>query len=68
MGQGSIEVLQGAEEFVCGSERWAGKVVVAEVECVTDGDCACVFGEHLVAPVVFHGGAEIETVAAAVVP
>ena len=41
---------------------------MAEVDSVVDGDCSHVFGEHLVAPVVFHGGANVETVVAAVVP
>ena len=42
--------------------------VGAEVDCVADGDRACVFGEHLIAPVVFHGRANVETFVAAVVP
>jgi hypothetical protein len=38
------------------------------VEDVADGYHASVFCEHLVTPIVFHGGANIEIFVAAVVP
>jgi hypothetical protein len=41
---------------------------VAEVDGVADGDRALVSGEHLVAPLVFHGRADVETITAAIVP
>ena len=41
---------------------------MSEVGSVADSGRAGVFGEHLIAPIVFHGGANVETFVAAVVP
>ena len=43
VGKVRVEALEGAEEFVCRCEHWAGKVVVSEVDGVADGDRASVF-------------------------
>ena len=66
--QGSLESHECTEEFVGSCWHWSGEVVVSEIDGVADGEGAGVLFKHLVAPVVFSGGAYIESVPTAVVP
>ncbi len=68
VGEGSIEALEAAEEFVCHCECWAWEVVVPEVDGVADGQCAGVLYEHLVAPIVFCSRVDVESFPTVVVP
>ena len=42
--------------------------MVPEVDLIADGYCSSVFHEHLVAPIVFNGGANVVSLLAVVVP
>lgn len=67
-GEGSIESLECTKEFVGRGGRWAWKFVVPEVDGVADGQGAGVLTEHLVAPIVLEGWADVESFPTAVVP